>query len=311
MRKTLKIPSLMGMRSRIIFWGMAFILTGALAVSGCRISKTITVPVPANIKLDKTASFDELLKIIHQNDGSKPLYAKIRPHLTTGKMEEGVLKEYRSAEGYIVLKRPNSMYLKITAALGIATICELLSQGDEFQLWISKGNKLYTGKNSAKGELIPANLPEGEKASIPPYRPQQVFDAIFPPAIDLESPGILASLEEQTGADARYYIVIFSRKVSEHMSQTLRKTWIERTGLTMARVQEYAEGGKIISDIQYANPRQKDGFSLPQAISIDRPLDGYTLKLDFSGWEVNPDLEDNFVIKHPGATKIQLIEKKR
>ena len=68
----------------------------------------------------------------------------------------------------------------------------------------------------------------------------------------------------------------------------------------------------MISDIQYFDQTQFDGFSLPLIININRPADGYSLMLEFEGWKINPAHEDkDFVIDRPGAEIIHLIEKNK
>ena len=93
----------------------------------------------------------------------------------------------------------------------------------------------------------------------------------------------------------------------------VRKIWVERVGLTIARQQVFTDAGQIASDIVYLNEARVEGFSFPQRIRIDRPLDAYSLDVEFRNWRINPDLPDDaFVLKpHPGAQIIHLEEKGR
>ncbi len=56
-----------------------------------------------------------------------------------------------------------------------------------------------------------------------------------------------------------------------------------------------------------------DGLLLPLSIKIERPLDGYSLDLEFGSWRLNPDLSDkDFVLTPPpGAEIVELREKGR
>jgi outer membrane lipoprotein-sorting protein len=93
----------------------------------------------------------------------------------------------------------------------------------------------------------------------------------------------------------------------------IKKIWIERSTLTIARQQVYQEEGRIASDITYSEMTQSGGFALPLKIRIDRPLDGYTLDMQFRNWRINPELPDNaFVLPPPaGAQVVPFREKGR
>ena len=275
--------------------------------SGCIVKRTVHVKVPPNIGQDKTASLDELMNIIRRNDDIKSLASgSLKMTLTTGRIESGKLQKYRRAPGHILLKRPDSLFLHVGSSLG--PILDLLSEGDDFKLWDARGNKLYTGKNSAKCELVPENSLKDNGLDFP-GRPQHIFEGILPPGINVDSPGVWVSLEEQAGETARYYVLTFSREGASHRIHIFRKIWIERTGLTIARHQMYSEAGKIIGDFQYSQATLINGFSLPLEINIDRPQDGYSLKLEVQQWQVDPDIDKGFEIIRPGAEDIPLKEK--
>jgi hypothetical protein len=308
MRKILQSPRFRA-NQRLTNLSIFLLLYAAvLAGSGCIVKTTVSVPVPKNIAQDKTATFDELLSIVGRNDRIESLTSRLHVTLTREKLESGKLDKFRTGRGYILLKRPNALLLNIQNPFTKSSIFELLSQGDEFKAWDAQDNKLYTGKNSAR-ILVPTNLPEGKQFDFR-ERPLHIFEAILLEGIKADSPGIWISLEEQGGMEARYYILVFSRESAAHRLHVLRKIWIERAGLTIARQQVYADEGKIVSDTRYSNVTQVDGFSFPLIIDMDRPLDGYSLKLELDQLRINPDIKsDAFAIIHPGAEEVQLVEK--
>jgi hypothetical protein len=311
MRKILKFPRIRPNQRLKTLSASLFFFTAVLACSGCSIKTTVKVPVPKNIEQDRTATFEELLSIARRNDKIESLTSsRLHVKLTRGKIESGVLVKYRDGPGYILLKRPDSLYLNIQNPFTHSSIFELLSQGDEFKAWDSRDNKLYTGKNSAR-ILVPANSPESREFDFP-GRPPHIFDAILPESINTDSPGVRVSCEEQAGQEARYYILDYSKDDGAHGSHLLRKIWIERAGLTIARQQVYAEEGKIASDTQYSRMTLVDGFSFPLTIDMDRPLDGYSLKLELEGLRINRDIgSEAFVIKNrPGTENVPLAEKR-
>jgi hypothetical protein len=283
-------------------------IVALLALSGCSIKTTVNVPVPKNLAQDKTANLDELLEIVSRNDRIESLRSHIHISLTSGKAETGVLEKTGKGHGVIALKRPDLLLLYIRHPVLPNNVFELASQGDDFKAWNSKNNKIYTGKNSAK-VLVPANSQSGEEFNFP-GRPLHIFDAILPKSIDLESAGVRVSLEAEPGQETRYYVLVYSEDDGAHRSHFLRKIWIERTGLTIARQQVYGKDGKIVSNTQYSQVTQIDGFSFPLTIDMDRPQDGYSLKLEFDDLRINPDMNnDLFSINRPGAENVPLVEK--
>jgi hypothetical protein len=93
----------------------------------------------------------------------------------------------------------------------------------------------------------------------------------------------------------------------------MRRIWIERSELAIARQQIFQEDGQIVSDIQYSGmERTNDAFLLPLKIHLDRPLDGYALNMEFKSksWRVNSGLPDSAFVQPPpnGAQIVHLKE---
>jgi hypothetical protein len=268
------------------------------AFSGCGIKTTVKTRVPLNIQQDKTVSFQELLEITRNYDKITSLSSNsIRVVLISGRWETGVLQKYHSAPGYILLKRPGSTRLVIQHPLTKTAVVDLLSVGDDFSVWIPSENKFFVGKNSAK-ELVFRASGNNPDFTIP-IRGTHIFEAILPQSILPNTPEIRVALEEDKDDSRRFYILSFYREGTPPRIHVLRKLWIERTGLTIARQQVYFEDGKIESDIAYSNQSQQDGFPMPLKIHIDRPQDGYALDMEFGSWKVNSDLPDSAFILNP------------
>ena len=117
--------------------------------------------------------------------------------------------------------------------------------------------------------------------------------------------------KKTTDPEAKYYVLSVYRESATKRIHAVRKLWIERSSLSIARQQVYLDEGQMVSDIVYSNETEVDGLKLPLRIHIDRPLDGYALNLEFKSWRIDPDLPDNaFSLKLPeGVQIIHLIEK--
>jgi hypothetical protein len=313
MREILESPLFTAHRRGVLL-SLAFLLSlfSGYVGSGCSVKRTIKTAVPATTVQYKTASFDELLNIIRTYDSVRTLACnQLQLTLTTGKRESGRVEEYRAAPGYILLKRPDSTHLVIQNPITRTTVIDLLSVGDELSLWYPRDNKLYLGKNSAK-ELFIEDTPQSKGFRIP-IRGAHIFEAIFPQSVQTNERGSWVSLEEQADTRSRYYTLTVNREGAPPRIYVVRRIWIERVGLTIARQQVFTDEGQIASDIVYSNEMRVEGFSLPQRIRIDRPLDAYSLDVEFKSWRVNPDLPENaFVLMPPpGAQIIHLKDRGR
>jgi hypothetical protein len=310
MRKSLKTPALRAYRCRLILTGLSLCLIAGAGNSGCRIKRTIKTRVPEKVQLAKTATLEELFSLLHKHDDIRCLSSRIDVTYYSGKKESGVIQEIRKQPGYIVIRRPNSTQLVVQNFVTKTKELELLSVEDDLSIWVSRGNKLYLGKNSARELTLEASS-ESPEFTIP-IRGPHVFEAVFPQGIQVGAPGTLYSLEESSDSEAKYYVLAFYHEGLNRRIHTERKLWIERSSLSIARQQVFQEEGQLVSDIAYSDATLIDGYSLPLKMHIDRPLDGYALDLEFKSWRINPDLADNaFILKPPeGAQIIHLIDKK-
>ena len=278
-----------------------------LAAGGCKTKQKIEITVSPKILAAQTADLDKLLAIVNQHEKISDLTnSGMKATLTLGKWESGSQEEYRSAPGYILLRRPSSLRLVIQAPVIIkTTIFDAVSEGDEFSAWIRDTNKIYKGRNSAK-ELVSEDRPEGI-----PLRPDHLYEAIIPAGIDFNEPALRISLEESADKTAKYYILSVYREGTPPVIHTVRRIWIERSELVISRIQSYDDDGRLTGDITYSEMTPVGGIFLPLKIDLARPEDGYELTLEFTSgsWSVNPGLEDDgFVLPPRDAETVMLRE---
>ena len=270
------------------------IITGG---AGCK--KRTTIEVPKGILQAKSATLDELIHIVNQLDEIQAAKASnIKAEYTSEKMEGSLieLEKYPRAPGFILLKRPDSTYLRILNPAFRKSEISLVSEGDEFRVWLHSRREFYIGKNSSR-ELISDELEEDPKI---PIRAYHIFDAVFPKAIPLNDLVRGYAKTEEEDAHVKYYVLRVSRVDSFPRIRPLREFWIERVGMTISRQRIFDEDGRIVGDITYSDAVRIDKYTLPRKINIKRPLDGYTLELEFKDWQVNPSFrEDAFRLEEP------------
>jgi hypothetical protein len=288
---------------------LALASAAGFALAGCIVRQKIKVAVPPKILNAKSASFDQLLDMARRQSTQVEslLCSSLKVTLKSGRLENGVLQSYPSAPGYLLLKRPDIMRMSIQYPVTKTAIADMLSVGDDFEIWVPKSNKFFVGKNSMKEFEAEGNSGIAEI----PLRPVHILDALLPPSITPTAPGERVALEEDQDATAKYYIISVYRDAGDSRLLPMRKLWIERSDLALVRQQVFEDQGRLKGIIQYSNLTTVEGVLLPMSISIDRPSDGYSLDLECKNWKLNPNFDDNaFILPQPeGALRIQLKEK--
>jgi len=141
-------------------------------------------------------------------------------------------------------------------------------------------------------------------------RPAHIFEAILPYHIEVNAPDLYIAREEDQDLSTKYYVLNFYRLKGDHILSPLRKLWIDRAEMVVARQLIYNEEGNVVSNIAYSIFEQVENYYLPLRIRIERPLDGYSLDLEFKEWRINSDLPVGAFILTlpPGAQHIELSE---
>jgi len=271
-------------------FGLILLLVAIImSCTGCK--ERATIEVPKAILHAKDATLDELLDIVNRFDEITSLKSNsLEAKYISKKQESGLieLEKYPKAPGFVLLKRPDSIYFRIQAPVTKTSILTLVSVGDEFRVLYHRDMTFYIGKNSAK-ELISEDLDEKPKI---PIRASHILEAIFLKTIPLQDPEILIARTEEEDENTKYYVVEVFRDDTSRRLYPLRKFWIERAGLTISRQRIYNDSGQIMSEIEYADTVKYEEFAMPRKIYIERSLDGYTLDLEFKDWIVNTDIKD-------------------
>jgi len=290
-------------------YAIASAIALCLLASACGVKTEVKVAVPPKIAAAKSASLQELLALLqgYRDKITSLSSSSVKISLTVARRESGTSQVYHSAPGYLLLRRPGDMRLNVQVPITKTTAVELLSKGDQFELWSPRDNKLYVGRNSARG----FELDDDGQAIAFTARPIHIFDAIMPPPVSLSSPDLRILKAEEQDAEAGYYVLTLCQETGTQELKVLRRLWFERSQLVLAKDETFTDGGQIAGIVRYSDFGTFDGVVLPRSIVIERPLDGYSLDLRFNNWRVNPALDDAaFVLNPPpGAKRIILKEK--
>jgi hypothetical protein len=311
MREIQESPLFTVRKERVsFFYGLALLLVVCFAESSCSAKRTVEIQVSPKIAAAKSAALDELIDIVGKYEKISDIKCfDLKVFLTTGKWESGKQEEFKGAPGYILLRRPDSLHLVLQSPILIkSALFEVVSIGDDFSAWLRQKNKVYKGKNSAR-ELVAEDLPHGI-----PLRPSHIFETLLPSNINLNDKDIRISVEEITDKIAKYYILSVYKEGIPPRIHTVRRIWIERSQLVISKQQIFDADGLMICDVEYDGMESINGFSLPGRINLNRPEDGYSLKMEFnkSKWAINSRIDDDaFILAHrEGAETVYLKDHK-
>jgi outer membrane lipoprotein-sorting protein len=324
-----KLPrQLLSSRTKRKASGRAYtIALAALAAfaGGCAISqKTVVKPGNAPAPL-LTASKDDLIgRYNQQAQAVTSLNATVSMKLTAGSAYSGVIEQYHEVNGFLLAAKPASIRVIGQAPVVAKNIFDMVSDGQTFHIYIPSKNEFIEG---------PDNLTRQASKPIENLRPQHLVDALLWEPIENRSPVLFEEASEGTG---RYYILTVIRAASAENAtkesatgssewEISRKIWFDRTNLQIARVENFASGGKVASDVHYSNwlstaasPNAAQApstatsaesatatLTYPRQIAISRPSDDYQLQIEIKKLTINePISAERFVLAQPPGTKL-------
>jgi outer membrane lipoprotein-sorting protein len=294
---------------------LALMLTSAF---GCAVSQKKTVkPSQAPAPL-QTATKEQLLDAYNrQAQAIQSLNAGVTMKLTAGSAYSGVIEQYHEVNGFILAARPASIRVIGQAPVVSKNIFDMVSDGSTFSIYIPSKNKFIVG---------PANLERRAEKPIENLRPQHLVDALFWPAITEGAPVLF---EEASEGPSRFYILTVVRLEPQQSTSgssdaaspapgqqassqrataswgIARKIWFDRADLRVSRIENFGAGGKVASDVAYANWQTTAAATYPWQINVTRPSDDYQLQIAIKKLTVNePIAPDRFSLPQPPGTDL-------
>jgi outer membrane lipoprotein-sorting protein len=255
-----------------------------------------------------SATPDELVKDINdQCQTIHSLSATVVFRATVGGSNNGKEKTYTSFNGYILLRKPESLRVIGLVPVLHTRAFDMASDGNTFKLWIPHENKVFEGPNTVTKES-PNTLEN--------FRPNVFSDSLLIKCID---PDDLVTLTSDTNTkldpktkqlvvEADYDLSVLRRKGNSNELIPERVIHFNRVDLRPYEEDIYDPKGAIQTQAIYG-PNQKFGtVEFPGTITIKRPLEQYQIVITLEKLVTNLKLNnDQFQLKTPaGATVKQL-----
>ena len=264
-----KIPALFPKVSRLFAPLLALWLAAGCAASHTTVLKPARAPLPLQTatKAELIADYNQLANAV------RSVNLAVTMALTAGSAYTGVIKQYHEVNGFILAEKPSD--IRVIGELPVVgtKIFDMVSDADTFRISIPSQHKFLTG---------PTQLERPSAKPIENLRPQHLTGAIFWPVIPDDAPVLL----EEAGDGGSFYVLTVVRRTGQSGGtdsgtdwQIQQKVWIDRTDLSLARLETYEAGGKIGADIAFRGWDTFGGLRYPRQVSLSRPANDYTLEI--------------------------------
>jgi len=283
----------------------------SVGLTGC-IKTTRLVQKTLAPEIYRSASVETLQKEVSDRDAAiKTLNASVLITASTGGGKEGQVTEYHAFQGYIFVRKPRNLRVILQLPVIGSRALDMVSDGGTFTLvhaTAGHGDVWMQGSNEVKTP---------SKNGLENLRPPVFFDSLLVPGV---SPDEYVALNESTRIvpvvgkkneameEPDYDLAIMKQKDGKVL-QTLRVIHINRVNMLPYQQDIYNDDGQIVTQAKYDNYKDFGGQQFPSLITITRPLDEYSLKVQIKSLKLNETLEDDqFELKIPDGVTVQKMQ---
>jgi hypothetical protein len=252
----------------------------------------------------KESSQQGLIDSINQQaEAIRTLKATVDIDSSAGGIKKGHVTDYKEIRGYVLARKPDSLHMIGLMPFVRTTAFDMVSDGQEFKLWIPPKNRFVVGQNQVTSLSIDQPMEN--------IRPQNIYEALLIRHIDPSNEIAVLENGYETLHDAKGHRVL----QEDYELTVIKKTdngWIlerkiifGRTDLKPHQQFIYSDDGKVATDAKYAAYKDYGGFSYPSRIEIYRPQEEYDITLNMLKVEINAPLKDDqFVLQQPAGAQV-------
>ena len=282
------------------------LLLGVLPLSGCLFRSRKVERQFSSVPLQSATQKQLVDAINNQAANIQSMQATVDIDTSVGGVNKGKVTDYKEIRGYVLARKPAMLRMIGLMPIVRNRAFDMVSDGNEFKLWIPPKNRFVTGRNNA--ETVNPNQP------LESIRPQMLYDALLIREIDpAEEIAVLENGYETVLDSKRHlveqpdYEIVVVRRGKEGWFLS-RKIIFSRTDLQPHRQFIYDENGRLATDVRYGEYKDYDGIKFPRQTEIERPQEEYDITLNILKLELNkPITDDQFVLQQPsGADVVRL-----
>jgi outer membrane lipoprotein-sorting protein len=280
---------------------LLFLSAATLPLGGC-LFRTRTLDRQFSDRPLKTATQQELIEYVNTQAAKiQSMQATVDIDASAEDQKNGRVTDYKEIRGYVLARKPAMLRMKGLLPLVRNTAFDMVSDGQEFKLWIPPKNKFVMGSNNA--DYQPNKRLEN-------MRPQYIYDALLMPEVGGDEIAVLENGYETVLDSKKHrveqpnYALAVIRKGPQGWYLS-RKIEFSRTDLLPHRQKIYDQQGNVVTDARYQDYKDFAGTTFPSTIEIERPRENYDITLSMVKLEINRALtDDQFSLEQPPGAEV-------
>ncbi len=251
----------------------------------------------------KTATQEQLIEYVNAQAAKiQSMQATVDIDASAGDVKNGRITDYKEIRGYVLARKPAMLRMKGLLPVVRNTAFDMVSNGQDFKVWIPPRNKFVMGSNNADNYQPDKRLEN--------MRPQYIYDALLLPEIGKNEIAVMENGYETVLDSKKHrveqpnYSLLVIRKGPQG-AYLSRKIEFSRIDLVPYRQTIYDQQGNVATDAHYRNYKDFDGTSFPSTIGIERPRENYDITLSMIKLEINKPLtDDQFALDQPAGADV-------
>ena len=281
---------------------------GLAGLTGC-FSSVRQVARVQTVGVYKTSSVEELEAGLSERYAAvHTMNASVLVTATTGGGKEGQEKTYTSFRGYIFVRKPSDLRVILQLPVIRSKAMDMVSDGKTFTLVIPPRNRAITGTNE---------VTKPSKNGLENLRPAVFLDSLLIPGLGTDEYVALTKsthvLEAAKGRkpeiDEPDYDLAIYKVSNDHLLRQERTVHISRVTNLPYQQDVFDAQGQIVTQATYANYAEAGTTQFPRLITIARPLDEYSLRIEITKLTLNEQFPaDQFELKVPPEMKVERLE---
>jgi outer membrane lipoprotein-sorting protein len=281
---------------------LLLLLAATFSLTGCLFRTRISDRHLSDRPL-KTATQQQLIAYVNDQAAKiQSMQATVDIDSSAGDPKNGRITDYKEIRGYVLARKPALLRMKGLMPVVRNTAFDMVSNGQEFKVWIPSRNKFVMGSNDADNYQPDKRLEN--------LRPQYIYDAVLLPEIGLDEIAVMENGYETVldskkhRAEQPDYELAVIRRGTEGWYLS-RRIEFSRTDLLPHRQRIYDQQGNVATDVHYQNYKDFDGITFPSTIAIERQRENYDITLNMVKLEINKTLtDDQFALEQPPGAEV-------
>jgi len=233
------------MRRSSPFWFLILLLA-TLSTTGCLFRTRPVEETYSKVPLKESSQSALIDSINQQGQKIQSLQATVDIDTSVGGAKKGHVTDYKEIRGYVLARKPAMLHMIGLLPIVRTTAFDMVSDGQEFKLWIPPKNRFVVGRNDVQN-------PNSDQP-MESIRPQDIYDALLIRPIDSEHDvavlengyEILHDAKGHRVLQADYELVVIRKGAAGWFLS--RKIVFSRTDLQPHRQYIYDEQGNLATD---------------------------------------------------------------